>query len=114
MNCIKNSIESTQQSPIKKITLRTRGKILNRSGWVEVQIEDSGCGIGKEDLKYIGTPFFTTKLRGTGLGLTVCQRIIAERHKGSIVLESEPGKGTTVVLRLSVTPARTEDGEESS
>jgi len=45
-------------------------------------------------------PFFTTKLRGTGLGLAVCRRIIVERHHGKIYIESEEKKGTVVRVEL--------------
>ncbi|MFQ5883437.1 MAG: ATP-binding protein, partial [Candidatus Methylomirabilales bacterium] len=71
------------------------------SAYVEVAISDTGKGIPPEDLKKIFQPFFTTKHRGTGLGLPICQRIV-EQHGGTISVESEVGKGTTVSVRLPV------------
>ncbi len=70
---------------------------------VRMTVADTGHGIPKEDLKKIFTPFFTTKEvgKGTGLGLTVVHGIIQE-HGGSIVVDSEPGQGTTFAIMLPV------------
>ena len=65
----------------------------------EIAIRDTGCGIGKADLKNIFKPFFTTKKRGTGLGLSVCQRIVTN-HCGRIDVESTPDRGTVVFIRI--------------
>jgi signal transduction histidine kinase len=69
-----------------------------------IRVTDTGCGISKEDLPHIFEPFFTTKTegQGLGLGLSMVEGII-DRHKGSIDVVSEPGKGTTFTLKL---PAR--------
>ena len=69
--------------------------------WIEIEFTDTGCGIPRENLEKIFDPFFTTKEvgRGTGLGLAVSFGIIA-RHKGTIAVKSEPGKGTTFIVRL--------------
>ncbi|MEW6184536.1 MAG: ATP-binding protein [Thermodesulfobacteriota bacterium] len=103
LNCLKNSMEAMQKRPAPKLQLLTTSKVLNQSGWVEIHIRDSGEGIKKENLKLIGTPFFTTKIRGTGLGLAVCNRIIADRHKGKVLIESEEGKGTEITIKLPLT-----------
>ncbi|HSO72754.1 MAG TPA: response regulator [Thermodesulfobacteriota bacterium] len=71
-------------------------------GWVEVLFIDQGQGIKKENLKHLFTPFFTTKLKGTGLGLPICHRIIVDRHQGRIAVESQEGRGTRVTVRLPV------------
>ncbi|UPG61973.1 ATP-binding protein [Metabacillus endolithicus] len=55
------------------------------------------CGISEEDLAKIGQPFFTTKEKGTGLGLMVCKSII-DSHHGHMDIESEVGVGTTITL----------------
>ena len=62
-------------------------------------ITDHGTGISSERLKRLYEPFYTTKEKGTGLGLMICRRII-EMHKGSIDFESTPGIGTEVRLVL--------------
>ncbi len=82
-----------------KLTVRT--SVANSQ--VKVDVQDTGCGISKENLSKLFTPFFTTKEKGkgVGLGLAVIRRIV-ERHKGEIKVESEVGKGTTFSLYLGV------------
>jgi PAS domain S-box-containing protein len=72
-------------------------------GHVEIKVSDTGSGIPKENLSRIFDPFFTTKEvgKGTGLGLNVAYNII-QKHKGTIDVESEVGKGTTFIIRLQV------------
>jgi signal transduction histidine kinase len=70
--------------------------------WLCTKIRDTGAGITAEKLDYIFEPFFTTKQSGTGLGLAVTRRVIAE-HNGSIQVESHPGKGTTFTILLPLT-----------
>lgn len=68
-----------------------------------IDIEDSGAGIDKKYLTEIFKPGFSTKKRGWGLGLSLTKRIIEDYHKGSIaVLRSEPEKGTTVRITLTI------------
>ncbi len=68
---------------------------------VVVKIRDQGIGMPPEVVKRIFDPFFTTRLEsgGTGLGLSICYSIIKE-HLGTIEVESEPGKGTSVYVRI--------------
>jgi len=68
---------------------------------VQVSFRDTGCGIAPEHMDKLFTPFFTTKdeVKGVGLGLSVSYGII-ERHGGSIEVHSEPGKGSTFIVRL--------------
>ena len=68
---------------------------------IKIQIIDNGCGIPKKDWKNIFRPGFTTKNSGWGLGLSLCQRIVNEVHKGKIyVLESRPNNGTTIEVAI--------------
>lgn len=69
--------------------------------WAEFRFSDTGVGIEAEDLPRIFDPFFTSKPKGTGLGLSVSYDIV-ERHGGAIEVESEPGKGATLIVRLPV------------
>jgi len=64
-----------------------------------VEITDTGCGISPENMKKLFTPFFSTKTKGTGLGLAAIQRIL-ERHKGKIKVRSRVGQGTTFIVSL--------------
>jgi signal transduction histidine kinase len=66
---------------------------------VEIIIADTGCGIPQEHLAKIFAPFFTTKSRGTGLGLAVVKKII-ERHEGQMDVQSKVGEGTAFHIRL--------------
>lgn len=68
-------------------------------GMVELRITDTGSGIAPDLLNQIFYPYFTTKQGGTGLGLAISQKIIID-HGGTIALESEPGKGSTVLIEL--------------
>jgi PAS domain S-box-containing protein len=67
--------------------------------WVEVRVEDDGCGMDAETSSQAFEPFFTTKDRGTGLGLATVRDIVAQ-DGGAISLESTPGGGTRVTIRL--------------
>jgi signal transduction histidine kinase len=68
-------------------------------GLCRIEIEDSGSGIKPENIKKIFNPFFTTKEKGSGLGLPIVQKIV-EAHNGSISVESTEGKGTRVKISL--------------
>ncbi len=71
------------------------------NGWATVEIIDTGTGIPAELLERVTEPFFTTKAegKGTGLGLSICQRIVQDHH-GRMEVESQPGRGTTIRVRL--------------
>ena len=66
---------------------------------IEIRVSDTGNGIDSETLSHIFDPFFTTRSSGTGLGLAIVHNII-EAHNGEIKAESQPGEGTTIILRL--------------
>jgi two-component system NtrC family sensor kinase len=85
--------------------LRISTRLLPEQTSVEIQVKDNGCGIEEDILNRIFDPFFTTKGqgKGTGLGLAICQRIV-EEHEGEIKIQSRPGRGTTVSVRLPHAP----------
>jgi CheY-like chemotaxis protein len=72
---------------------------LSKGDYVKVSIKDTGVGIPREILPRIFDPFYTTKLKGHGLGLAMCYSII-NRHGGCIDVESQPGKGSTFHVYL--------------
>jgi signal transduction histidine kinase len=71
------------------------------AAFLEIRFRDSGVGIPPTDLKNLFIPFFTTKDKGTGLGLPISQRII-ENHGGTIEVRSQPGEGATFTVLLPV------------
>jgi len=96
INLIKNAIEVMPHGG--KIAVMT-SQVRDRQGRIHISIQDEGKGIPKEQLKRLGEPFYTTKERGTGLGLMVSYKII-EDHKGTIWAESNEGKGTIFHITL--------------
>jgi len=84
--------------------------ILNKGGYVEVSVADTGSGIPKEILPKIFDPFFTTKSKGQGLGLPTCYSIM-NQHGGYIDVDSDPGKGTVfrIYIPASDAPASNEE-----
>ncbi|KAF0234388.1 MAG: sensor histidine [Desulfovibrionaceae bacterium] len=107
LNLLKNAAQAMSSArnngepPV--IWLRTR----QESGYAVVEIEDNGPGMDEAVSRHIFDPFFTTKPSGvgTGLGLSVSRFLIAEKHNGSIAVESKPGSGTKFVIRLPLGPA---------
>ena len=75
------------------------GVALANGHYIKISIEDHGIGIPKEYLPKIFDPFFTTKHSGSGLGLATCWSIV-KRHDGTIIVESEPGKGSVFHVYL--------------
>ncbi|MBM4319596.1 MAG: hypothetical protein FJ125_06475 [Deltaproteobacteria bacterium] len=77
--------------------------VAHRRGGASIAVRDAGRGIRREDLPRVFEPYFTTREHGSGLGLAIARRI-AEEHGGELVLESEPGRGTTARLELPCPP----------
>lgn len=96
INIIKNSLEATPKHGTVKIRLE---RTSNRC--TKIIVSDTGPGIKSEIMDKIGTPFFTTKDEGTGLGLSVCKRII-EEHMGTLNIVSKEGFGTTIGIKIPV------------
>lgn len=94
INIIKNALEVMPDGGTVRIeTIRSSGK------YICISITDQGVGISAEKLKKLGEPFYTTKDRGTGLGLMVSYKII-EEHKGYIEVESVVDMGTSFHIYL--------------
>ena len=75
-----------------------------RGDCLELTVKDARRGISPENLKHLFTPFFSTKEKGTGLGLTICRSLI-EQHQGEISIDSKLGEGTTCLIRLPLNSA---------
>lgn len=74
-------------------------------------VSDTGVGVSEENMSKLFQPLFTTKAKGTGLGLAVCKRIV-EAHRGEITVESEEGEGTSLTIKIPMHPE--EEDEKSS
>ena len=92
-NIIKNASEAMKQGGLIKIRTGSDGE------WVNVTFADTGGGMTQETMARVFEPYFTTKKTGSGLGLMITQRIV-RAHGGEVVLESDPGKGLRITLRL--------------
>ena len=86
------------------LTIRTTRIESEEGEAVGISIRDTGKGMSSEDLENIFKPFFTTKERGVGLGLSICQRI-AKNNNGSIRAKSIPGQGSIFYIRLNLPAA---------
>lgn len=95
MNVLLNGLQAMEQGGILSVTLANG--VDGRS--VEARIRDTGTGIAPDLQAQVFFPYFTTKQKGTGIGLAISQKIVAE-HGGAIELESEPGMGTMVTIQL--------------
>jgi len=96
-NIIKNAVDAMN----KKGTLTIRIDFSNDVRFVEVMIKDTGSGIQPEYITEIFKPLFSTKARGIGFGLSICQQIV-EKHGGSIAVISEPEKGACFTVKLPI------------
>jgi signal transduction histidine kinase len=106
INLITNAVQAMDGAGT--LTIRTR----QADDWVEVDVEDTGCGIPAENLSKIMDPFFTTKPvgQGTGLGMSIVSKIIDE-HGGMLDVQSEVGVGTKFTIRL---PIRSQSAAEAA
>jgi len=94
LNILKNSIEAMPDGG--NIAFKVMEK---EAGSISIKITDQGMGIPKERMSTLGEPFYTTKEKGTGLGLMTCYKII-ESNKGKLTIQSELNEGTTVEIIL--------------
>jgi two-component system, NtrC family, sensor histidine kinase PilS len=86
----------TAARPSGRVVVRTA---LDEGGWARLEVEDDGAGIPAQDLPRLFTPFFTTKERGSGLGLATVQRIV-DAHHGTITAGTGQAGGARFVVRL--------------
>jgi len=101
INFFMNALEAIQGQG--RVSIRTYKDEDNQE--VVAEIEDTGMGIPLEHLERIFEPFFSTKAKGTGLGLAVNYGII-QKHGGQIRVSSQPGRGTTMTIRLPCDQAK--------
>lgn len=97
VNILLNAIQAMPNGGL--VTVITRRVDAGTDRGVEIEVADTGIGIGADQLRNIFTPFFTTKTKGTGLGLAIVQKTI-DMHGGRIRVKSAPGEGTTFTIWL--------------
>ncbi|MED4130271.1 ATP-binding protein [Shouchella miscanthi] len=95
MNFVKNGIEASNEGDTVTIQL---DRLKDRA---QIEINDNGVGMSRQQLKQLGTAYFTTKESGNGIGTMVSIRIV-EMMNGMVTFKSKPGKGTKVVLSLPI------------
>ncbi|MBA7687974.1 Adaptive-response sensory-kinase SasA [subsurface metagenome] len=95
VNLLLNAVEAIQEQGV--ITVRSQRDPAKKC--VRVDATDTGCGIPEENMPKIFEPFFSTKAKGTGLGLAVSYRII-RNHQGDIQVSSQPGQGTRFTIEI--------------
>ena len=119
INLLSNAFKFTPQAGV--VTVRLRGETapeLVPTEWVELTVRDTGCGIAPEQLPHVFNRFYqadssnTREQEGTGVGLALTKELV-ELHQGTITLTSEPGRGTTVVVRLPLARASGVPPQES-
>jgi PAS domain S-box-containing protein len=99
--CIVNLVFNAIDAMPEGGTLTIGSAFTPKDETVEIRLKDTGAGIAPEDLPRIFDPFFTTKQEGNGLGLGLPTVYgIIDRHKGTITVDSQVGKGTTFVIKL--------------
>jgi two-component system, sporulation sensor kinase B len=93
INIIKNAIEASKIGDSVIVSAD------RNNDFVEIKVVDFGQGMSEAEIKSLGTPFYSLKSKGTGLGMMVCYNIVA-KYKGTIDFQSTKGEGTTVTIRF--------------
>jgi signal transduction histidine kinase len=107
LNLVGNALDAVADRPGAAVRIATEAE--PGGGWVRVAVTDNGVGIPPERLEDLFKPFVSSKgSRGTGLGLAVSRKILRE-HGGDILVQSQPGQGSTFALRLPLTSPHTQD-----
>jgi PAS domain S-box-containing protein len=110
LNLILNAQQAIESQG--KITIRTSRYVAAVQPSIAIEIRDTGVGMNQDDLARIFEPFFSTRKKGTGLGLWVTQDIV-RHHGGRIDVMSEPGKGTAFMIILPIESPTIDASEES-
>jgi signal transduction histidine kinase len=95
INLMVNAIDAVKDVASPLITLSA----YNENGKITIRVADNGPGIDAETIDKIFIPFFSTKKTGSGIGLSLCKQIML-LHKGTIHVNSIPGKGTAFIITL--------------
>ncbi len=103
INLVKNAIEAMPSGGEVTVKVCRQGQ-----DKVQIMFSDQGCGIPEHKLSRLGEPFFTTKEKGTGLGLMVSYKII-HNHRGSISVSSKVGRGTRFKINLPLVQLKVEE-----
>ena len=101
INLLKNAIEACEESLSPQIVVEA----VQKAGMVIISVIDNGSGIVPEAIDKVFVPFFTTKSKGSGIGLSLCRQIM-NRHGGSISLDSQVEKGSSFVLHFPIVTKR--------
>ncbi len=101
INLLKNAIEACEEalSPLIEV------EAVRKNSMIIISVTDNGCGIVPEAIDRVFVPFFTTKSKGSGIGLSLCRQVM-NRHGGSISVDSQVEKGTSFVLRFPIVAKR--------
>jgi signal transduction histidine kinase len=123
LNLIINAAQAMEDQPAQRIEIATRLRRVRRmrqregelepAHYVEARFNDHGPGIPPEILEKIFIPFFTSKQQGSGIGLSICQRIIRDAG-GEIEVRSQVGHGTIFTVVLPASAERPGEREETA
>lgn len=100
LNIMKNSVEAVDSNGTLTVTAYQKNKI------VRIEIKDNGVGMSQKQMEQLGAPYYSTKDKGTGVGLTITYKIIRDMN-GKISVQSELGVGTVFTIELPAINQRT-------
>jgi two-component system cell cycle sensor histidine kinase/response regulator CckA len=95
LNLLTNAVDAVAGEEEPRIAVHMH----REDSWIKIRVKDNGCGIPEEDKKDLFKPFFTTKAHGTGLGLTIVQKMLSTMHC-HIEIASRGEKGTTAIISI--------------
>ena len=95
LNLLTNAADAVEGKESPRIIIG----ISRSSSWVKIKVDDNGCGISESDQQHLFKPFFTSKIKGTGLGLVIVKKMLMKMN-GAITLQSDTHFGTTVTIML--------------